>query len=841
MGKYNTVTKKIIIIFIILALAMLMYQCSSDEESFVLPMENPDTALFITNFMTSNLELESGGDTCIVSAIIVDASGSPIEGVKALFEPWANNGNPSGIISFPDDLEYALSDTNGLVYGTYSTPSDNYGDFEIHVVSGALADTVSISVIPIITSIQILTSSNSLLGDGETTLEVSARPISAVGDVVDIGVNFTIDNGYVEEDIAYTDSTGYARTILHSISTNLDISSLLRCWIDNNENKKDSTVVNYLGITVEVSAGSDTIESENDSTQIIVLVRETTSTRPIEGKTITWSSTMGNVGVQTVTDIEGISETYLSSNGFAGSAQVTADIGHGLNASTQVGIVNDSSDANEITLQLSNNSILANGSDFIYISAMVRDQSGNGMDGIGINMASSFGSITSSNGVTDMNGEVSFELISMISINDVISTLSVEIDGNSSIFANADVQFRGITLEIIDPDEESMDCDGERAMDITIRLIETSSQNPIVGEEIFLSSTLGTIDTLVVTNTLGLATSTLTSIMDDCGLSQITAILGNGEISDDLEITFVLLNIANIVFSGVTESILGDGVSTDTLTVTAFNESGGIVPDALIRLTTDAGLFPDELQQVDLITDPEGGSASIILTSQPGFLDFTAHLTATSIDNELVEDFETIIFRGITLTLSPEDDTMIANGLTSNAIQVQIKETANGNPLVDIPVDWATNLGIILQSEVTDITGSASATLLSQDGVLGTATISATYGLLNPATTTVEFIDPPPPTNISLSWEISGSEGGNSSILLNVLLTDTNSNPVENFEIEFSIDPGNIGSISPSSDLTNENGQAQVVFTYPVQNSQLDATFTATAGSISDNIVITLP
>ena len=156
-------------------------------------------------------------------------------------------------------------------------------------------------------------------------------------------------------------------------------------------------------------------------------------------------------------------------------------------------------------------------------------------------------------------------------------------------------------------------------------------------------------------------------------------------------------------------------------------------------------------------------------------------------------------------------------------------------------MNWATNLGIILQSDITDITGSASATLLSEDGILGTATISATYGLLNPATTTVEFIDPPPPSNISLSWELGGSDGGTSSILLNVLLTDSNSNPVENFEVDFSIDPSNIGSISPSSDLTNESGQAQVIFTYPIENSQLDATFTATAGSISDNLSITLP
>lgn len=840
MGKYNTVTQKIIIIFIILTMTMLMYQCSTDEDSFVLPMENPDTALFITNFMTSNLELESGGDTCIVSAIIVDASGSPIEGVKAVFEPWASNENPSGVISFLDDLEYALSDTNGLVYGTYSTPSDNYGDFEIHVVSGARADTLGIKVIPIITGIEILTNLNSLIGDGETTLEVAARPISAVGDVIDIGVVFDTDNGYVDEDIVFTDSTGYAYTILHSIPITQDISSTLRCWINNNENLIDSTVVNYLGITVAVFSDSETIESENDSTRITVLVRETTSTRPIEGKTVAWNSTMGNVGDPSITNADGITETYLSSDGSAGSAQVTADIGHGLDASTLVGIINDSSDADNMTLQLNSNSILANGTEFVIITATVRDQAGIGMDGIGINMASTFGTLSVSNGVTDLSGNVSFELQSMISTTDVTSNLTVEIDGNSNINANTDIQFRGITLDILQPDEDSIECDGLSTLDLTVRLLETVSQNPVVGEEILLNSSLGIIDTVVVTNTQGLATATLISVIDDCGLSQITAAIGNGEISDDLEITFVLLNIADIVFSGVTESILSDGISTDTLSVTAYNESGSTVPDALIRLTTDAGLFPGDLQQVDLITDLEG-STSIILTSQPGFLDFTAHLTATSIDNELVEDFETIVFRGITLTLSPEDDIMIANGLTSNSIQIQIKETTNGNPLVDKTVNWATDLGIILQSPVTDITGSASATLLSMDGVLGTATISATYGLLNPATTTVEFVDPPPPTNISLTWELGGSEGGNSSILLNVLLTDLNSNPVENFEVLFSIVQGNIGSISPSSDLTNENGQAQVIFTYPIENSQMDAIFIATAGSISDNLSITLP
>jgi hypothetical protein len=298
--------------------------------------------------------------------------------------------------------------------------------------------------------------------------------------------------------------------------------------------------------------------------------------------------------------------------------------------------------------------------------------------------------------------------------------------------------------------------------------------------------------------------------------------------------------IGNIVFSGIAESILGDGISTDTLFVTAYDDYGNAVPNATIRIATDAGLFPDDLQQVDLNTN-SSGTVSIILTSQPGLIDYTAHLTATSLDNIILVDNETIIYRGITLTLDPEADTILANGISTCSIVAQLKETTNGNPLVDKTINWATNLGIILQSDVTDITGSASATLLSQDGILGTATISATYGLLNPATTTVEFIDPPPPSNISLSWELGGSDGGISSIMLNVLLTDSNSNPVENFEVDFSIDPSNIGSFSPSTDLTNENGQAQVVFTYPVENSQMNATFTATAGTIIDNLSITLP
>ncbi len=819
---------------LISTLFVLALQCTTDADSIVVPMNDPDTALIITDFTTAKTQLESGGDSCLVSAKIVNAAGLPVENVKTIFVTPADHG----LISYPDGLDYSLSDSLGIITATYTTLTEYYGDTYVLALSGSVQDSTSLNIIPIITGIQLTASKNSLLGDGESTVQVSARPVSSAGNVVDIGVNFSSEYGYFEDTIVYTDSTGYAFTTLHSIPTNNDLTNQVLCWINNLDNRRDSIIVNFLGITVELTPESDFIQAVNDSTTITALVRETTSTRPIPNKLVTWNTTLGQVGNQSITDINGITSTTLHSNGISGSAQITADIGNGISGTAPVIIVHGG--ANQLELQVSESSILANGEQTISVTAFVSDVSGNGMSGIGVNLSSDVGEVSSTYGVTDDSGFINFELLSPISQTDMTATISGSIVGSPEITDEVQVLFRGVTVTVETPDPNSLFADGISTLDITAFVFETTTLNPVVGQTVTWTTTIGDIDTTTTTNVDGFATTTLHSVLDVAGTSTVTAFIAGEQLSSSVFVNFIILDVTDIAISQQSESILADGISTDTLYVWAYDDVGGLVVDAQIRFTTDAGLFSNNDQEIEVTTDITG-RAFVVLTSQPGISDITAHVNAVSIDNPSVSASSDIEFRGITVTVDAQDVSVIADGISSTTITARFKESTNGNPLSGKVISWATSLGIIEPTSITDETGTATTILHSEESVMGTATVSAIYGLLTPGTTTVEFIEPQDPQSITLYYNVGGAGGGTKSLTLNALLTDINSYPIPNYEIVFSILQSGVGYINPSSDYTDENGQATVQFTYPEENTGITVTFVSTAGPISDSITIALP
>ncbi|MFQ6609236.1 MAG: Ig-like domain-containing protein, partial [Fidelibacterota bacterium] len=218
--------KQILIGFLFFASAVF-HTCSSDSDAFIVPMEEPDTSLIIQDLSISKTSLESGGDTSLVSATVLNASGNTVEGIKVIFEV-SQSDLGSGTISYPDDLTYSLSDSLGSVTAYYTSPDENYGDFQIIARTGTVADSLMITVIPVITSIQVAGNMSSIIGDGESTVQVSLRPISTAGNVADLALYLTTDYGYFDNDLVYTDSTGFAYGTLHSIPTGDDLSSVVR-------------------------------------------------------------------------------------------------------------------------------------------------------------------------------------------------------------------------------------------------------------------------------------------------------------------------------------------------------------------------------------------------------------------------------------------------------------------------------------------------------------------------------------------------------------------------------------------------------------------------------------
>ena len=829
--------RKLSAIIMIIFVCTMFYTCSSDTDSFVLPMESPDTSLILQNFSTSRLLVESGGDTCLITAMVVNAAGTGVEGIKVIFETSAFVPE-SGIVTYPDGLTYALSDSLGGVLAYYTSPATNYGNFQIFARTGAITDSLTLTVIPIITSIQLTTNKSRILSDGESTVQLNLRPISTAGNVFDLSLYLTSDYGLLNESIVTTDSSGFAYGVLHSIPSSSDISTVIRCWVVNNPAKRDSVSIIFAGITVQLTPDSNYIQSAIDSTRVVAFVHETTTLNPVPDKIVSWTTTLGDIGDPSVTNVDGEAYTTLTSTGLSGAAQITGDIGNGLVGTTPVIIVHGGAD--NIALSASSTSILANGTRFATISAFVGDDAGNAMEGIGVSIVHSLGTITTTYGVTNINGIASFELISPVSNLDLNTTLSGSVVGNSGISDSIDIQFRGISITVVPPVPNSLISDGVSTLTIHANIFETTLQSPVSSESVQWTTTLGTINSPTLSDIQGNTQSVLHSVADLTGTALVRAYVGNMQIFSTTQINLITLDVTSLSLEPQFTSILGDGLATDTLTVTTFDDLGGTVPAANIRFTTDAGLFSNNQQEIYKFTDAAGISKAL-LRSQPGMSDLPAHVTVSSVENPSLSVTSNITFRGITITVNSAESEIIANGYSTTLITAQVKETTNGNPLVGKTVNWATNLGVIESSSITSSTGSATTTLYSQVDQVGTATVTAGYGLLNPGSVTVVILPQPNPGYLSLSSQPGGSSGGQSTLILNAILTDSESHPIMNYSVDFTILQTGIGSLSPSSDLTDGTGMATAQFTYPFENSGSNVTFRATAGSLQTPLQVTLP
>lgn len=406
-----------------------------------------------------------------------------------------------------------------------------------------------------------------------------------------------------------------------------------------------------------------------------------------------------------------------------------------------------------------------------------------------------------------------------------------------------DIQFRGISITVITPVPNLLVSDGVSTLDIYADIFETTSLTPISNETVQWTTTLGNIDTTTMTDVLGNTHTVLYSDVDLTGTALVRAHIGNMEIFSSATINLITLAVAGISVVPQFTSILADGLETDSLIVTAFDDLGGLVEDANIRFTTDAGLFSNDQQEIHLITNASG-VAEAVLKSQPGMFDLPAHVIVSSFENPSVSELSNIMFRGITITVNSTEPAIIANEFSTTTITAQVKETSNGNPLVEKTVTWATNLGIIEPpSSITNSTGEAITTLHAQNNV-GTATVQAIYGggqIPLSGLITVELLPQPTPFAILLNSNYNGIIDNNSSLTISSTLTDVSSNPIINYDVSFSVTPPAIGSLSNSTQSTNQDGEANTQFIYPIQFSGTNVSFTVTAGPVQNSIQVTLP
>ncbi|MET0332403.1 MAG: inverse autotransporter beta domain-containing protein [Dyella sp.] len=340
-----------------------------------------------------------------------------------------------------------------------------------------------------------------------------------------------------------------------------------------------------------------------------------------------------------------------------------------------------------------------------------------------------------------------------------------------------------------------------------------------------------------MTDAAGVATIRLTAAV--LGVAQVTAQVGSQAAVNAPTVTLVSDHDTAMIGSGdvTVDKITLTAGTTDTATYTAIvkDAQGHPVPDATVNWERDLG----RLGASSSITNAAGVATVTFTSTAVGIAQVSAQVGRQSAVNAptvtIHEDSgSAAIGAG---DLSVDTPSIVANGTTA-ATYTAIVRDAFGNPIPQLPVNWATDHESLSgTSSVTDAAGMATIRLTST--VSGTAQVTAQVGsqeAMRAPLVTVVF--DPATVRLSLTatkTKITGT--GADDAVLTATLVDAHNNPAAQQTVAWDAREGSL----PSSTVTDANGQTQVTFNAINRTvSNVTANITATFASASQAQAMTV-
>ena len=356
---------------------------------------------------------------------------------------------------------------------------------------------------------------------------------------------------------------------------------------------------------------------------------------------------------------------------------------------------------------------------------------------------------------------------------------------------------------VVEPGLSSLPADGISTTTVTIS-VQDIYGNPVgAGVNVSVEASLGTVSpNQGHTNTESVFVTTLQTERLT-GLSAITALSGSAVGYGEVE--FVAPDVVAILVQADETSILADGTAQTTLRAFAVDGSG--VPVFGVPVTWEAGIGIGSVTPELSVTDSLGMALSVF-RSGASSTDVTQQVTASAGG---FEDELTIMMRGVTISVTAQDEIIPADGETMTEVRAHVHETTSHIGLAGVSVIFATTLGSIPQTELTNSSGVATVSLQASSSA-GLADITAHYGDTLRAMTQVSMI--------STQGEVITVAPGTSTLLGNgltstplyVYVVDDGGWPTEGEVVTLSILSG-AGTITPSVVLTDTNGTAIVTYT----------------------------
>ncbi|OAT58235.1 Ig-like domain-containing protein [Obesumbacterium proteus ATCC 12841] len=754
--------------------------------------------------ITADNAKANGAATNVVQAKVTDANGNVVPNVTVTFQR-------TGITD-----KWIATNSQGIASAAYT--STTAGTVPVTAVLNTARQTVNTTFIADSSTASVLAVivDNDARANGTAANRVQAKVTDAHRNVVpNMVVNFTATNGArVITASATTDATGLAYTTLTNTTAGI---STVTATISGSSSAVATSFVGDSG-TATITSGALTVTADNAKANS--LAKNTVQAKVtdangnlVSGVAVSFAATNGaRVAFSVVTtNAQGIASNDLTS-ATAGVAKVTATVNnHSQTVDTT--FVADSSTATLLNgaLTITADNAKANGAATNAVQAKVTDANGNLVPNVAVSFTANNGATIITSATTNAQGVATTTLTSKVA---GISKVTATINGHSQTVDTtfvADASTANILSGALTVTADNAKANGIATNAVQAKVTDANG-NLVPNAIVSFVGTNGAaiVNTSAVTNTQGIASTTLTNIKT--GVSKVTATINAH--SQSVDTNFVAdSGTATLISGALTVTVnnaKANGTDKNTVQAKVTDANGNLVPNAAVSFTADNGAT---IVATPVSTNAQGLAITTLTNIKTGVTKVTATINGHSqtVDTTFIADSSTstLVSGNLTVTVNNAK----ANGVATDTVQAKVTD-ANGNLVPNVTVSFTAANGarITTASATTNTQGLATTTLTNITA--GISKVTATVNGHSQSVDTTFVADSGTATVASGALTVTANNAKANALATNAVqakITDANGNVVPNVTVSFTADNG--ATVTTASATTNAQGIATTTLT----------------------------
>jgi len=491
-------------------------------------------------------------------------------------------------------------------------------------------------------------------------------------------------------------------------------------------------------------------------------------------------------------------------------------------------------------------SVTANGTASSTITVTLVDPYGNPVPGKNVSLSQGAGSstISAASGVSNASGVVTFT-VTDTTAQSVTYTATDTTDG-VVVTDTAIVAFVPGSVDIgqssVNPSPSSVPNNGTTTSTVTVTL-DDANGNAVAGKTVTLGQSTGGVSTISLASGVSSSAGVVTFTVKDATAQSVTYTAR--DVTDGLTIT----DTATVIFYGPVSrttssvnqspsSVVADGATTSTITVTLLDANGNAVPGKTVTLAKSLG--SSTISGSPAVSNASGVATFTVRDATAQSVTYTA---TDATDGVAITATATVIFYGpanaTQSSVNPSPASVSANGVATSTITVTLLDV-NGNPVPGKSVSLAQSTGGVSTVSGSPGVSNASgvATFTVKDATAQSVTYTATDTTDGVAITDTAAVIFYGPANRSQSLvnpaPASVPADGATTATVTVMLLDVNGNPVPGKSVSLAQSTGGVSTISAPSGLSSASG----VVTFTVKDATPQA-LTYTATDTTDGVAVT--